>query len=188
VTPCKSASDAGSTEIPESSVPADPIIHRVAETLFAAHLPLGGLHTDMHQKRLNLLQFTAGLMAKTVTPWTARCSAALVFRNALGLVYAVLYIQMRVSWDAPKSRSNQRKHGISFDTASQVLLDPLHLSRQDRVVEGEERWGTIGMVNGVLLILVAYTVVDEKEEVLRIISARRVTRRERIEYEEASQI
>jgi uncharacterized DUF497 family protein len=47
---------------------------------------------------------------------------------------------MRVSWDEPKSRSNQRKHGISFDTASQVFLDPLHLSRQDRVVEGEERW------------------------------------------------
>jgi uncharacterized DUF497 family protein len=35
---------------------------------------------------------------------------------------------------------------------------------------------------------VAYTVVDEKEEVLRIISARRVTRQERIEYEEASEI
>ena len=56
------------------------------------------------------------------------------------------------------------------------------------MVEGEERWQTIGMVNGVLLILVAYTVVDEKEEVLRIISARRVTRQERIEYEEANQI
>jgi uncharacterized DUF497 family protein len=104
------------------------------------------------------------------------------------LVYAVLYIQMRVSWDEAKSRSNQRKHGIGFDTASQVFLDPLHLSQQDRIVEGEERWQTIGMVNGVLLILVAYTVVDEKEEVLRIISARRVTRQERIEYEEASQI
>jgi uncharacterized DUF497 family protein len=44
------------------------------------------------------------------------------------------------------------------------------------------------MVSGALLILVAHTVVDEKEEVLRIISARRVTRQERIEYEEASEI
>ena len=69
---------------------------------------------------------------------------------------------MRLSWYEPKSRSNQRKHGISFDTAAQVFLDPLHLSRQDRIVEGEERWQTIGLVNGVLLILVAYTVVDEK--------------------------
>ena len=74
-----------------------------------------------------------------------------------------------------------------FDTASRVFLDPLHLSRQDRIVEGEERWQTIGMVIGALLILVAYIVMDEDEEVLRIISARRVTRQERIEYEEASQ-
>ena len=95
---------------------------------------------------------------------------------------------MRLSWDEQKSRRNQRKHGIGFDTASRAFLDPLHLSREDRIVEGEERWQTIGMVNGVLLILVAYAVVDDKEEVLRIISARRVTRQERIEYEETSQI
>ena len=55
-------------------------------------------------------------------------------------------------------------------------------------MEGEERWQTIGMVNGVLLLLVAYTVVDEKEEVIRIISARKVTRQEQIEYEEANEI
>ena len=95
---------------------------------------------------------------------------------------------MRLSWDVVKSRTNQRKHGISFDTASRVFLDPLHLSRQGRIVDGEQCWQTIGMVNGVVLILVAYTVVDEEEEVLRIISARRVTRQERMEYEEASQI
>jgi uncharacterized protein len=64
----------------------------------------------------------------------------------------------------------------------------LHISCQDRIVEGEERWQTIGMVNGVLLLLVAYTVVDEKEEVIRIISARKVTRQEQIEYEEANEI
>jgi uncharacterized protein len=112
----------------------------------------------------------------------------LFFRSDPGLVYAVSYIQMRLSWDEPKSRTNQRKHGISFDTASRVFLDPLHLSRQDRIVEGEERWQTMGMVNGALLIVVAYTVLDEEEEVFRIISARRVTRQERIEYEEANQI
>jgi hypothetical protein len=95
---------------------------------------------------------------------------------------------MRFAWDELKNRGNRRRHGISFDTATQVFLDPLHISCQDRAVEGEERWQTIGMVNGILLILVAYTVVDEKEEIIRIISARRVTRQERIEYEEASEI
>jgi uncharacterized protein len=91
-------------------------------------------------------------------------------------------------WEASKDRSNRRKHGVSFDTATRVFLDPLHLSRQDRIVDGEERWQTIGTVDGVLLILVAYSVVYESEEVIRIISARRVTRQERIEYEEASEI
>lgn len=96
---------------------------------------------------------------------------------------------MQFTWDEAKNRSNWQKHGISFDTVAQVFLDPLHISRQDRIVEGEERWQTIGMVNGVLLLLVAYTVVDEEEEVIRIISARKVTRQEQFESdEEANEI
>lgn len=95
---------------------------------------------------------------------------------------------MRFTWDALKDRTNRRKHGIRFDTAIRVFLDPMHLTRQDRVVEGEERWQTIGTVDGLLLILVAYAAVDEEEEIIRIISARKVTRQERIEYEEASKI
>jgi uncharacterized DUF497 family protein len=95
---------------------------------------------------------------------------------------------MRFTWDSLKNRSNQRKHGIGFDTASRAFFDPFHLTRQDRVVEDETRWQTIGMVDGVLLILVAYSVVDEEQEAIRIISARKITRQERIEYEEANNI
>ena len=80
------------------------------------------------------------------------------------------------------------KHGISFDTAARAFFDPLHISRQDRIVEGEERWQTVGMIDGVLLVLVAYSVLDQEEEVVRIISARRATKPERIEYEEAQEI
>jgi len=45
---------------------------------------------------------------------------------------------------------------------------------QDREVDGEERWQTIGMVEGVLLLFVAHTVDDDQDEDLsvRIISAR----------------
>jgi uncharacterized protein len=74
-----------------------------------------------------------------------------------------------------------------LDTSAHAFLDPLHITRRDQVVEGEQRWQTIGMVNGVLLVLIAYAVVDDEEEVIRIISARRVTRQERIGYEEASE-
>jgi uncharacterized DUF497 family protein len=95
---------------------------------------------------------------------------------------------MRFTWDALKDRNNRHKHGIGFDTASRVFLDPFHLTRQDRVVEDETRWQTIRMVDDVLLVLVACSPVDEEEEAIRIISARKVTRQERIEYEEASKI
>lgn len=94
---------------------------------------------------------------------------------------------MRFLWDEAKGHSNRRKHGIGFETAVQVFLDPLHLTRQDRMVEGEQRWQAIGMVEGFLLVLVAYTVVSQDEEILRIISARRVTRQERLDYEEAEE-
>jgi hypothetical protein len=95
---------------------------------------------------------------------------------------------MHFTWDEQKNRGNCKKHGIGFDTAVRVFLDPLHLTRMDRITDGEERWQTIGRVEGVLLILVAYTVVDEKEEVLRIISARKVTRQEQIEYEKTNKV
>ncbi|HZD47779.1 MAG TPA: BrnT family toxin [Silvibacterium sp.] len=84
-------------------------------------------------------------------------------------------MQMRFIWDDVKNRSNRQKHGISFDTAAQVFLDPLHITHLERIVEGEARWQTIGRVSGILPILVAYTVIDEEEEVIRLISARKVT-------------
>jgi uncharacterized DUF497 family protein len=61
------------------------------------------------------------------------------------------------------------------------LTIPYQLTYQDREVEGEPRCQTIGMVNGVHMILVAHT-VDEDEELIRILSARKATRRERSVY------
>lgn len=95
---------------------------------------------------------------------------------------------MRFTWDEDKNRRNLRKHGISFDTAMRIFLDPMHITRQDRIVDGEERWQTIGSLNGVLLLMVAHAVINEEEEIIRIISARKATRQERIEYEEADEI
>ncbi|MEI9903042.1 MAG: BrnT family toxin [Asticcacaulis sp.] len=91
-------------------------------------------------------------------------------------------------WDPQKAASNLLKHGVSFEVAERVFSDPLRLTRRDRVVDGEERWQTIGTVNGLTLLLVAHTTWEENDygediEVVRIISAREVTRRERKDYE-----
>ena len=92
---------------------------------------------------------------------------------------------MRFEWDPNKSRANRRKHGVSFETAVVVFDDPNHLSVQDRVEEGEERWQTLGLAGGITILIVAHTVVEEDgEEVIRIISARKATPRERRRYHE----
>ena len=58
-----------------------------------------------------------------------------------------------------------------------------------RCQRGQFRTLTVQItLHPLLLILVAYTVIEEEDEVIRIISARRVTRQERIEYEEAQEI
>ncbi|KMV09207.1 hypothetical protein AB988_4359 [Acinetobacter baumannii] len=62
-------------------------------------------------------------------------------------------------WDEAKNRKNQKKHDISFETASLVFEDPLRISIQDRYTNGEERWQTIGRVKGVLMLLVAHTIL-----------------------------
>ena len=91
---------------------------------------------------------------------------------------------MRFVWDPEKSRANLRKHHVSFEVAAEVFDDPLHRSIPDRIVDGEQRWQTLGMVGGVIVLLVAHSYLDdEEEEVVRIISARKATRKERRDYE-----
>jgi len=94
--------------------------------------------------------------------------------------------QIRFEWDEAKNLSNQRKHGVSFEEAGQIFRDPLYVSVQDRVENGEERWQTFGLVESILLLMVAHTVSGESgiQEVIRIISARRATAKERRRYED----
>ena len=91
---------------------------------------------------------------------------------------------MRLVWDENKNRINQSKHDLSFETAREVFDDPLHISVPERVEDGEQRWLTFGTVAGLVLVAVVHTYRDDDEvEVVRIISARRATRRERRNYE-----
>lgn len=92
---------------------------------------------------------------------------------------------MRIEWDENKNRANQKKHGVSFESAQEVFDDALALSKLDRVEGSEERWHTLGIVEGILLLLVTHTVRDDQgEEVIRIISARKATTEERRHYEQ----
>ena len=95
---------------------------------------------------------------------------------------------MRFIWDEEKSRRNLAKHNIRFETARLVFEDPSHVSRLERIVEGEERWQTMGLIGAVLVVLVAHTYSEEEEEaIIRIISARKATSHEGRQYEQSHQ-
>ena len=93
---------------------------------------------------------------------------------------------MWFEWDPAKARTNRRKHGVFFDDAMHVFDDPYALFEQDPVTDaGEPRWRALGLSGGVVLLLVAHTVREEGgDEVIRLISARRATRKERSRYDE----
>lgn len=94
-------------------------------------------------------------------------------------------------WDPVKAARNLRKHRVSFETALRAFADPFALSELERIEDGEQRWQTIGVVEGHVLLVVAHTIRDEEEggqpiEVIRIISARAADRTERQHYEQES--
>ena len=82
-------------------------------------------------------------------------------------------------WDPDKDRTNQHKHGIAFADTFAVFEDPRALTI-DQVVDGEQRHVTIGMDLFGRIIVVVYTWRNEK---IRIISARKATRKQVRQYE-----
>ncbi|MEY2925740.1 MAG: hypothetical protein RL367_217 [Pseudomonadota bacterium] len=90
----------------------------------------------------------------------------------------------RFEWDESKNVANQKKHGISFEDASEVFGDPLYVTMIDPSGGQEERWRTYGIVDGIALLMVVHTDRDDEGiEIIRLISARRATRHERNYYE-----
>jgi hypothetical protein len=82
-------------------------------------------------------------------------------------------------WDEGKARANRRKHGIDFADAVAVLEDPLAVTIPDGAA-GEERFVTVGSDILGRILVVVFTVRDKQ---IRLISARKATRRERRRYE-----
>jgi uncharacterized protein len=82
------------------------------------------------------------------------------------------------SWDDKKDRANQRKHGISFSLASLVFSDENRKEQFDESSLEEERWITIGLVDGEEIVVV-YTMCDNAT---RQISARGADKYEREDY------
>jgi len=84
-------------------------------------------------------------------------------------------------WDSRKARSNLAKHGVGFQEASTIFGDPLSLTIPDPEHSlSEERYITVGRAFSGKLLVVVHT---ERGDNIRVISARRASRRERKFYE-----
>jgi uncharacterized protein len=88
-------------------------------------------------------------------------------------------------WDARKAFFNIKKHGVSFEQAAQVFLDPLSITIFDEAHSmSEERWITLGQNTNGDLLVVAHTYLQAESNcsLVRIISARIATKQERRFY------
>jgi uncharacterized protein len=88
---------------------------------------------------------------------------------------------MRVVWEPEKARTNFLKHGVRFSDAEGVLFDPNALTREDCSARSEYRHVSVGMDHVGKVLVVVYTIRGSD---VRIISARRATRKERQQYAE----
>ncbi len=93
---------------------------------------------------------------------------------------------MKFEWDDEKEKINIIKHGIDFATAARVFNDENRLEIYDEYhSDTEDRYITIGLIDGVAyVILVVYT---ERNDAIRLISARKATQKERSAYYDYTQ-
>ncbi len=91
---------------------------------------------------------------------------------------------LRFAWDDRKNAANGRKHGVSFEEAQTVFSDEeaLLVSDPDHSLD-EDRFVLLGMSAQLRVLLVCHC-YREDDEVIRIISARKASAPERVEYQE----
>lgn len=92
-------------------------------------------------------------------------------------------MSQRFEWDAAKAQSNVRKHGVTFEEAASVFSDALAYTFNDPDHSiGESRFLTFGMSQWGQVLAVIHT---ERGHAIRIISARKATKQERVIYEQS---
>lgn len=86
---------------------------------------------------------------------------------------------LKFEWNRSKAKDNYAKHGVSFEFAKDVFRDPFAVEfLDDREDYGEERFVIIGRVEDHVLCVI----YSERNDVIRMISARRATKHERATY------
>lgn len=87
---------------------------------------------------------------------------------------------MDFEWDPAKARSNRLKHAVDFAEAAVAIEDPHSRHMSDPDAKDEARFVALGMDGLGRILLTAYT---HRNDAVRIISARKASKRERMQYE-----
>jgi uncharacterized DUF497 family protein len=84
-------------------------------------------------------------------------------------------------WDKSKAQQNLRKHGVTFEEAATVFNDSRIIIRlDDEHSIDEERWQAVGLSEKGRMLIVIH--IERRENVTRLISARRALQREAVDY------
>ena len=97
--------------------------------------------------------------------------------------------EYRFEWDPTKAARNAKEHGVTFEQAATVFLDARLLSQVDEEHgTDEERWRSLGLDKSARLLVVCHTYRHEtaRSATIRIVSARKGTRREANDYEKGT--
>jgi uncharacterized DUF497 family protein len=94
--------------------------------------------------------------------------------------------QYQFEWDPAKARQNAKRHGVPFERAATIFLDPEALSEfNEEHSQDEDRWITMGVDQTGILLVVCHTYREDSEATarIRLISARKATKHEAEQYE-----
>jgi len=87
---------------------------------------------------------------------------------------------MKFEWDELKNKNDLQKHGLSFEEAKEIFKRIVLTREDNRCDYGEERLISLGSLSGIAILVVAHV---DRNDVIRVISARRANRTERKLYD-----
>lgn len=89
---------------------------------------------------------------------------------------------MRFEWHSSKNKENIRKHEIDFADVTLVFNGPMLVALDERQDYGEDRWIGIGLLRDIVTVIVF---TEQRQDTIRIISARKANKYEQSRFEQA---
>ena len=130
---------------------------------------------------VTLPRMLVGKVLRSPTPTCASSASIRAKRPQLHNLVGEYNCSMRFEWDDDKQAANLRNHGLDLADAEAVFQHPRLTWLDTREDYGEDRWCSLGMLQGRVVVLV-YT--ERLPDIIRVISLRKATRRERTQYDQ----